>query len=289
MKLPGIKGSALFGYLSDTGTRTTGFPFYAVSTRVKRVAIPSRQLGGLTRLIRPKHVMATAYSVISVTKLIGNTDGNRNLNGRFLNGVHRASTVVRILHYFSGSGVIRISNSMSPIHSGRVVSARLRLGSLRAVRGHVGHIRGVTGMKNSGRTGVRCSMLVRCGSTLRRKGSTHAISFRDRRRVRTTGGLFLLATGPILCIYGISSASTTGNGRCIGTIHRTIGSRGTRLLVVSTRARTSVTRLRDCRRGRVFLRSVKLGRSNYSHLVGTVCDLLALRAFVATNRVRIGT
>lgn len=284
-----MKGSALFGYLDDTGTRTTGFPFYAVSTRVKRISMPSRQLAGLTRLIRPKHVMPTIYSVMSVTKLIGNTDGNRKLNGRFLNGVHRYSTVVRILHYFSGNGVIRISNSIGPMHSGRVVSARLRLGSLRAIRGHVGHMRGVTGINNSGTTGVRCRLLLHCGSTLRRKRDTHAIVPRGSSRRRYTGRVFLLAAGPILCIYGISSIDTTNNGRCMRRIHRTVGNRSTRLVVVSTRARTSVTRLRACRRGRVFLRSLKLGRDNYGHLVGTVCDLLGLRAFVATKRVRMGT
>lgn len=289
INLPGMKGSALFGYLSGTGTRTTGFPFYAVRPGMNIVAIPSRHLAGLTRLIRPKHVIPAAMRVISVTKLMGKTDGNRKLKGGFLTGVHRASTVLRMLHYFSSRGMARMSNDMSPMHSGRVVSARLRLGSLRAVRDHVRGMRGRTRANNSGRTGRVCSVLIGCGSTLRRNGSTHAMRFSDGSRRGVTGRLFLLADGPIVCMYGISRTDTTANGGCMRRMHRTMGRRGTRVLIMTTGARTSVTRLRACRSHRVFLRRINLGRSNMGHLVGSTCRLLRLRAFVATKRVRMGT
>ncbi len=289
IKLPGINGSALFGYLSGTGTRSTGFPFYAVRPGINIVAIPSRHVGGLTRLIGPTRLIPAAIRVISVTNLIGNTSGNRNLNGGFLTGVHRASTVLRILHYFSSSGMIRISNSISPVHSGRVVSTRLRLGSLRAIRSHVRGIRGRTRAKNSGRTGRVCSILIGCGRTLRRNLSTHAIAFSAHSRRGVTRRLFLLATGPILCIYGISRTDTISNGTCIRHIHRITTHRKTSILVMTTGVRDRVTRFRSCRRHRVFLRRVKLRDSNITQLVRTTCTLLGLGAFFATKPGRIHT
>lgn len=289
MKLPGMKGSALFGYLSGTGTRSTGFPFYAVRPGINIVAMPSRHLGGLTRVRRPRHIVPAAIRVMSVTNLMGNTDGKRKLKGGFLTGVHRASTVLRMLHYFSSSGVIRISNHISPIHSGRVVSARLRVGSLRAVSDHVTGIRGRTRANNSGRTGVTCRMLYGCGRTLRRNGDTHAISFSAGSRRGVTRSLFLLASGPMVCIYGMSRTDTIGNGGCISTIHRTMGSRKTRVLIMTTGVRDRVTRFSACRRHRVFLRRVNLRRSNITHLVGSTCGLLGLRAFLATNPSRYHT
>lgn len=253
------------------------------------VAIPSRHLGGLTRLMRPRQVMPAAMRVMSVTKLMGNTDGNRKLNGGFLTGVHRASTVLRMLHYFSSSGMARMSKDMGPIHSGRVVSCRLRLGSLSAVSTHVRGMRGRTRAKNSGATGRACSVLIGCGRTLRRKGSTHAMGFRAGSRRGVTHRLFLLADGPMVCIYGISRTDTMGKGGCMSVIHRTMGSRSTRVLVITTGARSSVTRLRACRSHRVFLTRMKLRRSKMTQLVGSTCGLLGLRACFATNMRRMHT
>lgn len=210
INLPGIKGSALFGtIITGTGTRTTGFPFYAVRPGMKMITIPSPHLRILARLSGSASAIPTQMRFISVTNLIRKTDRNRKLNGRFLTGVHRISTVIRIIHYFRSSSVVRISNSMSPIHSVRIVSLRLTLTSLTRLRQQMSQIHGLT--HTSGRTRTRLTVLRGVLPILGRNGATHRIPL--SRRTRTVvGPLKLLAHGPIVCTTGISRSSLTDNG-----------------------------------------------------------------------------
>lgn len=288
MNLPGIKGSALFGTVARTKTRSTGCPFYAVSPGIKVIRIPSRHLGGLARLIRPGGAIPATFRFASVTNVMGNTDGKRNLKGGFLSRVHRMSTVYRIIHYFTSSGVARITKGISPVSSVRIVGLRLVLTSLRSIRGQVNHIDGLTG-RGSGSSIFRLRVLRGLGRTFRTSGPTHAIRF-ARRRVGLMGNLRLLAVGPILCITGIDRSSMTSpsSGRCIRRIGRFTTGSGTRMVIVYTGVRSRVTRLSK-RRGRVFLRRLNVRRSNLSRLVETTCGLLKLTACFATNMRRIHT
>lgn len=288
MKLPGIKGSALFGTVAGTKIRTTGCPFTAVSPGIKMIRIPSRHLGGLARLIGPGGAIPAAFRFASVTNVMGNTDGKRNLKGGFLTGVHRISTVYRIIHYFRSSGVARMDNGISPLSSIRAVGLRLVFTSLRSVRGHCAHVDGVT-HAGSGSTIHRLRVLRGVGAALRRNGSTHAVRFAPRRRP-LIGDLFLLAAGPMLCITGVSRRSmvTNKSGRVIRTIHRFTTARNTRIIAIYTHVRRRITRL-SSRRGTRFLTRLNVGRSKLSRLVHGTCALLNLKACFATNRGRIHT
>lgn len=288
MNLPGINGDALFGTVAGTNTRTTGCPFYAVRPGMNIISIPSGHLTMLTRVFNSGHVLPTTVHFMSVTNLMRNTSGNRNLNGGFLDRVHRMSTVTRIVHYFSSPGVARISNSVSPVHSVRVVGARLYLTSLRSMRGHGRHVRGVTG-SNSGSTHTRLPLLRHVVRNLNRTGPIHTRNLR-RRRLRVVGRLALLATGPSLCMTGVSRSrmSSCSTGRCMGHMRRCTGGRNTNVIIISTHVRSRVTRL-SRRRSTTFLRSLNLRRSNLAGLVGTDCTLLNLVGCFATNRVRTHT
>lgn len=172
IKLPGIKGDALFGSLAGTNTLSTGCPFTAVSPGMKVISIPSREVMGLNRLCRAGGIAPTAVRFISVTKLMGNTDGKRKLKGRFLTGVERISTVMRMIHYFRSAGVVRISNSVSPTHSVRAVGLRLVFSSVRVLSHEV---TGVTGRTEvSGALTGRLRLIRTIGTRLRSNGVTEA-------------------------------------------------------------------------------------------------------------------
>lgn len=180
MNLPGMKGDALFGSLAGTKTRSTGCPFYAVSPGINIMAIPSRELGLLKSFCGSGGMAPTIVRFISVTNLMGNTSGKRKLKGRFLTGVHRMSTVIRIMHYFRSSGIIRMSKDVSPLHSVRAVGLRLIFSSLRVLREEVTGIAGATHV--SGRTTGRLAFLRGMGTRLRRKRLTVALRARGRSR-----------------------------------------------------------------------------------------------------------
>lgn len=180
MKLPGMKGDALFGSLAGTNTRSTGCPFYAVSPGINIMAIPSGELSILKRVCRAGGVVPTTVRFISVTKLIGKTSGKRKLKGRFLTGVHRISTVMRIMEYFRGAGVIRMSKDVSPLHSVRAVGLRLVFSSLRILREEVSGAIGLS--EGSGVTTGRLSLRGHLGTRLRRGGVTGDFIARSRSR-----------------------------------------------------------------------------------------------------------
>lgn len=288
INLPGIKGDALFGTVAGTNTRDTGCPFYAVRPGINVMDIPSRELSGLTRVCTPSGFAPTAVRFISVTNLIGNTSGNRNLNGGFLDRVERISTVVRIIHYFRGSSVARISNDVSPTESVRAVGLRLVLSSLSVLTEEASDHGGTVG--NSGAVTPRIRFLRELSTRVRDNGATEDYRV-DRSRTRCLGSISLLALGPIVCTYGVDSRSFTGkvsSGTGCGEIRRVTTSRKTRALPVYTRARTRVTAL-SSRRGGVFLRSLKLRGDKLSELVRGDCRLLNLVSFLATNGGRIQT
>lgn len=289
IKLPGINGSALFGTVAGTNTRVTGCPFTAVSPGIKVIRIPSTHLTQVSRVVPTGGVIRAAFRFASVTKVIGNTDGNRKLNGGFLRGVHRISTVIRIIHTFSSRGVARISGGISPLSSVSAVGVRLILTSLRSIGGHCTHIRGITHARGSGSSVTRFGILSGVGPILRRNGPIHDLRFSSSRR-GVIGKLFLLASGPILCITGVNRSSVTSPSsyRCCRRVGGFTRSRNSRTLTIYTQARRRVTRLSSSR-GRRFLRTRNIRRSNLSHLVGTSCGLLNLTAFFATNNGRAHT
>lgn len=227
IKLPGMKGDALFGTVAGTNTRTTGFPFYAVRPGINIIRIPSREVCSLTNVFGPGGAAPTFAHFISVTKLITKTSGKRKLKGRFLDRVHRASTVTRIIEYFSSRGVARMRNKVGPIHSVNVVGARLYLTSLRDISG--GEM-GATGLTRTkvGRTGTILPVCREIFRILRRKVPTEALSL-TRSRLTILGRLGLVALGPILCILGATRSSVTGpvSGPCIRTTTTRTRGRGT--------------------------------------------------------------
>lgn len=247
--------------------------------------VPSPHLSRLTRVMGPRHALPAAVRFISVTNLMGNTSGNRNLNGRFLAGVHRARTVNRIIHYFRGSGVVRISNGIGPTSSVRIVGARLTLTSLSAYRHTVRHMRGGTG-NNSGSTGTRLTILRGYLPRLRGTNVLHTLSL-DTRRGTTVHCLDFLALGPAVCVTGIGRSNFRG-GPCLSRIHRVTTGRNSIIIPIYTTIRTSVTRLSSRRHSR-FVRRLKLRRPNLGHIVHTNCGLLGLRACFATKIGRIHT
>ncbi len=284
-----MKGSALFGTVAGTNTRSTGCPFYAVRPGMNVMDIPSDHLRGLTRVCGPGGFAPTIVRFISVTNLIGNTSGNRNLNGGFLSGVHRISTVIRIMEYFRDSSVVRIRNSMSPTHSVRAVGLRLIFSSVRVIAHHLSGTAGTLG--NSGGVRTRISFLGHLLRRLRGNGPTEDIRVGSRARRRVVGAATLLSTGPIVCTYGVDRSSFVGkvsNGGGCGAMRGVTRDRGTRVLPVYTTLRTRVSNL-SSRRGIVFLRRLKLRHSNLSQVVRGYCTLLNLVSCLATNGSRIHT
>ena len=131
--LPNVGKSTLFNAITKAGALAANYPFATIDPNVGIVEVPDHRLQELTKLVKPKKTVPTAFEFTDIAGIVKGASKGEGLGNKFLSHIREVDAICQVVRAFVDENVTHVSGKVDPIDDIEVINMELVLDDLESV------------------------------------------------------------------------------------------------------------------------------------------------------------
>ena len=131
--LPNVGKSTLFNAITKAGALAANYPFATIDPNVGIVEVPDHRLQELTKLVKPKKTVPTAFEFTDIAGIVKGASKGEGLGNKFLSHIREVDAICQVVRAFVDENVTHVSGKVDPIDDIEVINMELVLADLESV------------------------------------------------------------------------------------------------------------------------------------------------------------
>lgn len=131
--LPNVGKSTLFNALTDSEALAANYPFATIEPNTGIVPVPDPRLKELQKLYAAKKVIPATVTFVDIAGLVAGASKGEGLGNQFLANIRRCDAIVHVVRAFQDSGIVHVSDTISPVNDIEIINTELILADLQSI------------------------------------------------------------------------------------------------------------------------------------------------------------
>ena len=98
--LPNVGKSTLFNAITKAGALAANYPFATIDPNVGIVEVPDHRLQELTKLVKPKKTVPTAFEFTDIAGIVKGASKGEGLGNKFLSHIREVDAICQVVRAF---------------------------------------------------------------------------------------------------------------------------------------------------------------------------------------------
>ncbi len=131
--LPNVGKSTLFNAITQAGAESANYPFCTIDPNVGIVEVPDERLEQLTRFVKPKKTIPTAFEFTDIAGIVEGASKGEGLGNQFLSHIRQVDAICHVVRCFEDENVTHVSGKVDPIADIEIINLELIFADLDTV------------------------------------------------------------------------------------------------------------------------------------------------------------
>src|SRR5690625_1961329 len=131
--LPNVGKSTLFNAITQAGAESVNYQSCKIEPNVCIVEVQEDRLNKLTRLVKPKKTVSTAFEFTYIAGIVEGASKGEGLGNQFLSHIRQADAICHVVRCFENDNISHVSGKISPLDDIEIINLELILADLESV------------------------------------------------------------------------------------------------------------------------------------------------------------
>lgn len=275
--LPNVGKSTLFNAITKAGALAANYPFATIDPNVGIVEVPDHRLQELTKLVKPKKTVPTAFEFTDIAGIVKGASKGEGLGNKFLSHIREVDAICQVVRAFDDDNVTHVSGRVDPIDDIEVINMELVLADLESVDKRLPKLEKMARQKDKDAVN-ETRILSRIKEALEEGNPVRSLEFTedDQKYVNQAQ---LLTSKEMLYIANVGEDEIGDeDNEKVKTIREYAEKEDSEVIVISAKIEEEIAVLEDEDR-EMFLEDLGIEEPGLDRLIRTTYDLLGLATY----------
>ncbi len=284
--LPNVGKSTLFNAITTAGALAANYPFATIDPNVGIVEVPDHRLQELTKLVKPKKTVPTAFEFTDIAGIVKGASKGEGLGNKFLSHIREVDAVCQVVRAFEDENVTHVSGKVDPIDDIEVINMELVLADLESVEKRYERVAKMAKQKDKEAVAEE-KILAKIKETLENNEPVRSIEFTAEEKT-ILKHLSLLTAKPMLYVANVAEDEVANpeDNEYVKQIKEYADNEGSEVIVISAKIEEELATLDDEDR-EMFLEDLGVEEAGLDKLIRASYNLLGLAKYFTAGEQEV--
>lgn len=284
--LPNVGKSTLFNAITKAGALAANYPFATIDPNVGIVEVPDHRLQELTKLVKPKKTVPTAFEFTDIAGIVKGASKGEGLGNKFLSHIREVDAICQVVRAFVDENVTHVSGKVDPIDDIEVINMELVLADLESVERRYDRVTKMAKQKDKDAMAEE-KILSKIKETLENNKPVRSMEFTPEEKV-IVKHLSLLTAKPMLYVANVAEdeVATPEDNEFVKQIEEYANNEGSEVIVISAKIEEELATLDDEDR-EMFLEDLGVEEAGLDKLIRASYNLLGLATYFTAGEQEV--
>lgn len=276
--LPNVGKSTLFNAITKAGAEAANYPFCTIDPNVGIVEVPDDRLHELTKLVKPKKTVPTAFEFTDIAGIVKGASKGEGLGNKFLSHIRQVDAISHVVRCFADENVTHVSGVVNPIDDIETINLELILADLESVERRIDRVEKMARQKDK-EAMVEFEILAKLRDALEADQPARTVEFSDEQ-MKLVKGLHLLTSKPVLYVanVGEDDIADTSDNQYVQQVRDFAKKENAEVIVVCAKIEEEIAELEEDEKA-MFLEELGIAESGLDQLIRAAYDLIGLATY----------
>lgn len=284
--LPNVGKSTLFNAITKAGAESANYPFCTIDPNVGIVEVPDERLINLTKLVKPKKTIPTAFEFTDIAGIVKGANKGEGLGNQFLSHIRQVDAICQVVRCFEDENITHVSGKIDPIDDIETINLELILADLETVAKRYDKTEKMARQKD--KTAVQeYNVLKKIRAALEDEKPARSVELSEEES-KVAYGLHLLTSKPILYVANVSEdeIANVENNEYVNRVKEFAAGEDAEVIAVSAKIEDEIAQL-DKEEKEMFLEELGINMSGLDQLIRASYDLLGLATYFTAGEQEV--
>ncbi|MFV5937978.1 redox-regulated ATPase YchF [Mammaliicoccus sciuri] len=284
--LPNVGKSTLFNAITKAGALAANYPFATIDPNVGIVEVPDHRLQELTKLVKPKKTVPTAFEFTDIAGIVKGASKGEGLGNKFLSHIREVDAICQVVRAFVDENVTHVSGKVDPIDDIEVINMELVLADLESVEKRYERVAKMAKQKDKDAVAEE-KVLAKIKETLENNNPVRSLEFTPEEKA-IVKHLSLLTSKPMLYVANVAEdeVASPENNEFVQKIEEYASNEGSQVIVISAKIEEELATLDDEDR-EMFLEDLGVEEAGLDKLIRASYNLLGLATYFTAGEQEV--
>ncbi|WP_426392186.1 redox-regulated ATPase YchF [Mammaliicoccus sciuri] len=284
--LPNVGKSTLFNAITKAGALAANYPFATIDPNVGIVEVPDHRLQELTKLVKPKKTVPTAFEFTDIAGIVKGASKGEGLGNKFLSHIREVDAICQVVRAFVDENVTHVSGKVDPIDDIEVINMELVLADLESVEKRYERVAKMAKQKDKDAV-VEEKVLAKIKETLENNNPVRSLEFTPEEKA-IVKHLSLLTSKPMLYVANVAEdeVASPEDNEYVQRIEEYASNEGSQVIVISAKIEEELATLDDEDR-EMFLEDLGVEEAGLDKLIRASYNLLGLATYFTAGEQEV--
>ncbi|MEB8131693.1 redox-regulated ATPase YchF [Mammaliicoccus sciuri] len=284
--LPNVGKSTLFNAITKAGALAANYPFATIDPNVGIVEVPDHRLQELTKLVKPKKTVPTAFEFTDIAGIVKGASKGEGLGNKFLSHIREVDAICQVVRAFVDENVTHVSGNVDPIDDIEVINMELVLADLESVEKRYERVAKMAKQKDKDAVAEE-KVLAKIKETLENNNPVRSLEFTPEEKA-IVKHLSLLTSKPMLYVANVAEdeVASPENNEFVQKIEEYASNEGSQVIVISAKIEEELATLDDEDR-EMFLEDLGVEEAGLDKLIRASYNLLGLATYFTAGEQEV--
>ncbi|MCJ0919607.1 redox-regulated ATPase YchF [Mammaliicoccus sciuri] len=284
--LPNVGKSTLFNAITKAGALAANYPFATIDPNVGIVEVPDHRLQELTKLVKPKKTVPTAFEFTDIAGIVKGASKGEGLGNKFLSHIREVDAICQVVRAFVDENVTHVSGKVDPIDDIEVINMELVLADLESVEKRYERVAKMAKQKDKDAVAEE-KVLAKIKETLENNNPVRSLEFTPEEKA-IVKHLSLLTSKPMLYVANVAEdeVASPEDNEYVQKIEEYASNEGSQVIVISAKIEEELATLDDEDR-EMFLEDLGVEEAGLDKLIRASYNLLGLATYFTAGEQEV--
>ena len=276
--LPNVGKSTLFNAITKAGAEAANYPFCTIDPNVGIVEVPDDRLLELTKLVKPKKTVPTAFEFTDIAGIVKGASKGEGLGNKFLSHIRQVDAISHVVRCFADDNITHVSGKVNPIDDIETINLELILADLESVERRIDRVEKMAKQKDK-EAMYEFEVLAKLKEAFEADKPARALEFSDDQ-MKLVKGLHLLTSKPVLYVanVGEDDIADTSENEYVQQVREFAQRENAEVIVVCAKIEEEIAELEEDEKA-MFLEELGIEESGLDQLIRAAYDLIGLATY----------
>ncbi|MBP3039999.1 redox-regulated ATPase YchF [Bacillaceae bacterium Marseille-Q3522] len=284
--LPNVGKSTLFNAITQAGAESANYPFCTIDPNVGIVEVPDQRLQTLTKLVKPKKTVPTAFEFTDIAGIVKGASKGEGLGNKFLAHIREVDAICHVVRCFADENITHVSGKVEPISDIETINLELILSDLESIEKRYDRVEKLAKQKDK-ESITEFAILNKLKEAFEAEKPARTVEFTDEEW-KLVKRMHLLTIKPVLYVANVGEEDVANSSAnpYVQQVKKFAEKENAEVIVICAKIEAEIAEL-DGEEKEMFLQELGIPESGLDQLIKASYSLLGLATYFTAGEQEV--